>query len=477
MNRPMQTTTPEHTGPRLSGPSPAAPQHKNVQRLLQGPITPTLARLAAPNMVGFLVGSGVMVAEMWFVGQLGTHALAGLALGYPLYMLVMMLSAGALGGAMAAAVARAVGAGLTRKAEDLGWHAIIIAVAVAGFFTGAYLLFGAAFYRLLGGTGNSLAAAIAYSDVVLVGGGAIWLNNTLSSILRGSGDMKTPALGMLGAAALQIPLGGALSLGWGPFPELGIAGVAWAALIAFGASSLYLALRLFSGRSGIRLPLAPPPLRWSLFREILAVGGIASLSPILTVTTVVLLTALVSRFGEAALAGLAIASRLEFLLIPIIFGIGAAMIAMVGANMGAGQLARAHRIGWTGGLAAAAIAGAIGTATALWPGAWAGIFTEAEPVRLAAALYLTVVGPFYAFHGLGLSLYFASQGAGAVAWPVVFTAVRLVVTAGGGYLAVETLEFGFEALPVVVAASMVVLGLGNAAAIYAGAWRRANPAA
>ena len=103
--------------------------------------------------------------------------------------------------------------------------------------------------------------------------------------------------------------------------------------------------------------------------------------------------------------------------------------------------------------------------------------TEAEPVRLAAALYLTVVGPFYAFHGLGLSLYFASQGAGAVAWPVVFTAVRLVVTAGGGYLAVETLELGFEALPVVVAASMVVLGLGNAAAIFAGAWRRANPAA
>lgn len=163
-------------------------------------------------------------------------------------------------------------------------------------------------------------------------------------------------------------------------------------------------------------------------------------------------------------------------MIPIIFGIGAAMIAMVGANMGAGQLARAHCIGWTGGLAAA-IACAIGTATALWPGAWAGIFTEAEPVRLPAALYLTTVGPFYAFHGLCLSLYFAAQGADAVTWPVVFTAVRLVVTAGGGFLAVETFGLGFDALPVVVAASMVVLGLGNAASVYAGAWRRANAAA
>ena len=475
MNRPIQGANLNGDETNRSENAPAPALHRNVERLLAGAIAPTLARLAAPNMIGFLVGSGVMVAEMWFVGQLGTPALAGLALGYPLYMLMMMLSAGALGGAMAAAVARAVGSGQTSKAEDLAWHAIVIAVGAAALFTGAYLLFGPAFYVLLGGTGDSLAAAIAYSNVILVGGAAIWLTNTLSSILRGGGDMKTPALAMLGAAALQIPLGGALALGWGPFPNLGIAGVAWAALIAFGASALFLATRLISGRSGLRLHLVPPALRWGLFREILAVGGVASLSPILTVATVILLTGLVARFGEEALAGLAIASRLEFLLIPIVFGIGAAMIAMVGANIGAGNLDRAHRIGWTGGLAAAAIAGAIGTATALWPDAWASLFTEAEPVRLAATLYLAIVGPFYAFHGLGLSLYFASQGAGTVVWPVVFTAVRLVITAGGGYVAVEILGFGFEALPVIVAASMVVLGLGNAAALYAGAWRRANP--
>ena len=132
---------------------------------------------------------------------------------------------------------RAIGAGLTRKAEDLGWHAIIIAMAVAGLFTGVYLLFGGAFYRLLGGAGDSLAAA------------------------------------------LQIPLGGALALGWGPFPEMGIAGVAWAALIAFGASSLFLAVRLFSGRSGIRLHPVPPALQWGLFREILAVGASPASAP------------------------------------------------------------------------------------------------------------------------------------------------------------------------------------------------------
>jgi Na+-driven multidrug efflux pump len=303
----------------------------------------------------------------------------------------------------------------------------------------------------------------------------MWLANALSSILRGSGDMKTPALAMFLAAALQIPLSAVLTLGWGPIPSLGIAGVAWGALAALAASATFMVYRLSTVSDedgGLRLPLALPRPRWELFREILDVGAVASLSPVLTVATVIILTGLISRFGDAALAGFGIASRLEFLLIPIIFGIGAALIAMVGANIGGGQLARAHRIAWTGGFAAALIAGAIGIVTSLWPEAWAGIFTDTPAVLMAATAYLTIAGPFYAFHGLGLSLYFASQGAGTVIWPVAFTAVRLLVTAGGGFLAVHVFELGFGALPVFVAAGMVVFGLGTAASIYGGAWRR-----
>lgn len=212
MNHTIDIKEREHA---LSEP-PSPHRHRNVERLLHGSIPATLARLAAPNTVAFLVSSAVMVAEMWFVGQLGTTALAGLALGYPMFMLLMMLSAGAMGGAMAAAVARAVGAGDIRRAEDLGWHALVIALIAAALFTFLYLAFGPALYALLGGSGETLAVAIAYSDIALVGGGVIWLANTLSSILRGTGDMKTPAAAMLLAAAIQVPLSGGLALGWGP---------------------------------------------------------------------------------------------------------------------------------------------------------------------------------------------------------------------------------------------------------------------
>ena len=94
---------------------------------------------------------------------------------------------------------------------------------------------------------------------------------------------------------------------------------------------------------------------------------------------------------------------------------------------------------------------------------------------MAATAYLIIVGPFYAFHGLGLSMYFASQGAGTVIWPVVSSALRLLVAAGGGMLAVQAFNSGFEGLLMFVAAGMVVYGVGTALSILLGAWRRAAP--
>ncbi len=458
--------------PEPKRPTGAATPNRNVERLLTGPIGATLWRLAAPNAVGFLVSSGVTVAEIWYVGQLGTQALAGLALGFPMFMLMQMLGAGAMGGAIAASVARAVGADDNTTAEALAWHALVIALAAAALFTLLFLTFGPTIYAALGGGGETLAAALAYSDIVFAGCLIVWMFNTFASLLRGAGDMKSPALAMLLTAAVQVPLSGALSLGWGPFPRLGIAGVAWGALIAMAVATLVMGLRLISGRSGLRLRFAAWRLRVTLFRDILRVGLVAAANPVLTVATVILLTGLVSRYGDAALAGFGIGARLEFVLIPIVFGIGAALIAMVGANIGAGQLTRAHRIGWTGGAAATMIAGAIGTAMALWPEAWAGILTRDAAVFAAAATYLGIVAPFYAFFGLGLSLYFASQGAGAVFWPVAAGAGRLVVAVGGGALAVRWLDAGYDGLLGCVAAGMVVYGLGTALSVLLGAWRR-----
>ncbi len=208
----------------------------------------------------------------------------------------------------------------------------------------------------------------------------------------------------------------------------------------------------------------------ALFRDILKVGLLASLSPILNVLTILCITSLVSRFGPAALAGYGIGARLEFLLIPLIFGIGAALNSMVGVNMGAGKLMRAIRIGWTGAATAGLLSGFIGMVVAVFPSLWVGLYTEDPAVFGASSAYLRFVGSTYAFQGIGLSIYFASQGAGTVIWPVVSTIVRAFVAVGGAAVAVVTLGYGITSLFLLVAAGMLLFGCINASSLWLGAW-------
>ena len=234
--------------------------------------------------------------------------------------------------------------------------------------------------------------------------------------------------------------------------------------------SCALIARLAFGNPLVGLRLRALRLRIQLFQDILRVGLLSSLSPIATVATVLGLTALVARFGDAAIAGYGIGARLEFLLIPMVFGIGTAMTSMVGANIGAGKIKRAEHIGWLGGWAAALLSGSIGLLLAMQPGLWLDIFTDSPMVYSTGAAYLVIVGPLFAFQGFGLANYFASQGAGRVGWPVVATLLRMVLALGGGVLA---LEFGasISGLFACIAISMFVYGTVTAVALRLGAWR------
>src|SRR5262245_40225455 len=189
--------------------------------LLSAPIVPTLVRLAAPGLLLVAFQSMVSIGDTYFVGRLGTAPLAGLALVFPLVMLLQMTSAGAMGGGVSSAISRALGAGDARAARRLVVHALVIAAAMGLGFTLLVLTFGPAIYRPLGGEGESLRAALAYSNVLFAGAIVVWAANTLSSVLRGSGNMVLPAATLVAAATVHVPLSAALVLGLGPFPRLG----------------------------------------------------------------------------------------------------------------------------------------------------------------------------------------------------------------------------------------------------------------
>jgi len=457
------------------GAAPAAPAaaalSPRTRLLLEGPVARTLLWLAAPNVLVMVLQAAVSTLDAVFVGWLGSDALAGVSIVFPLVMLMQTMSAGGMGGGVASAVARALGGGRRADADALVVHAIVVALAMGGAFTLTFELAGPALYHAMGGTDQVLSAAVSYSRVLFGGAVAYWLFNTLGSAIRGSGNMAMPASVMLATGLLYLALSPALILGWGPLPRLGIAGAAAASVFSFGLGSLVLLWFLYSSRSLVRPALRGLGLRRRLFWEILRVGAPGSLNTVLTNLTVVVLTALVGPFGATALAGYGMGARLEYLQIPIVFGLGSGLVTMVGTSVGAGDRARAVRVAWVGAAMAATITGVIGILAALFPLAWLGLFTADPGVLAAGTRYLTIVGPFYGFFGAGLALYFASQGAGRLLWPLCAGFTRLVVAGAGGWLATRWLGGGLSGLYVAMAAALVVLGVMNVAAIHLGAWR------
>jgi putative MATE family efflux protein len=445
--------------------------------LLEGPITATLLRLAAPNVTVMIVQASVGLIETYFIGWLGTNALAGVALVFPPLMLMQMMSAGAMGGGISSAVARALGGGRRADADALAVHALAIAVAFGLFFMVGMLGGGRWIYSAMGGKGASLAAALTYSRIVFAGAVLVWIFNSLANVIRGTGNMMVPAIVTCAGAAVLLPLSPCLIFGWGPFPRLGIAGGATAVLAYYAIGSLALAFYLWSGRCIVRPSVRGLGFRWVLFADILRVGLVAALITVQTNLTIAIVTGIIGRFGTAAIAGYGTGSRLEYLLVPIVFGLGGPLVAMVGTNIGAGQRERALRVAWIGAAVAAGISEAVGLSSAAFPRLWLALF-DTDPAMIdAGTRYLHTVGPFYGFFGLGLALYFASQGAGRLLWPLLANFSRLVIAAGGGLLA-ERLTGDISVVFLAVGAALAAFGLINAAAVAGGSWsdRAAAPA-
>ena len=459
----------EHSSARAA--TAAAKRAARTKLLLEGPIGPTLTRLAAPNVIAMLVTAAMSVAEGAFAGALGVSALAGLALVFPLVMLAQMLSAGSMGGAISSAVARALGAGDPARAGRLVAAAWIIALAAAAIFALLILVFGRPLFAALGGGEEAVEQAMSYAFVAFPAGFALWLCHSTLSVVRGAGNMGFPSLTLLIVSLASIPLAGAFALGWGPAPALGMAGLALGPALAFALGAVVAVAYVLTGRAGI--PVSFSGLRWELFADILRVGVIASLNAAQTVLTITVMVALVGRHGEAALAGYGLGARLEFLMVPVVFGVGAAMTAMVGANIGAGDRARALRVGWTGSLAAAALVGAIGLFFAVFPDLWLGLFLTADDAAAmeAGRGYFCIVAPFYAFFAVGLALYFASQGAGRIVWPVAGSVLRMIVAIGGALAAASLTDLGLTGVYIGVAAGMTVYGAFTMAAIRITRWR------
>jgi putative MATE family efflux protein len=462
------------TAPHAIAPSTALPSPGAARRrlLLEGPIVSTLLRLAVPNVVVNVVLIAVTASvDAHFVGQLDPSALAGLSLVFPLLMLMQQVANSSMGGAIASAVARAIGSGRHEDASALVVHGLVIACGMAAVFASVMLVAGPAMYTLMGGSGPTLAAAVEYSNAIFAGSLAYWMLSTLTSVVRGTGQATVLAVVYIAAEVLHVALVPILVFGIGPVPALGITGAGIATVASFTVSTLLLAWYLVSGRSAVAFSLRGVRLNWRTFHEILRVGAPTSLQPLLNNLMLVLLTGFVCSLGATALAAFGAAVRLEYVLYPLAFGLGVGLLAMVGTNIGAGQPARAARIAWTGAALAAGLTGSIGLFGVMWPDIWIAFFSATPDIHLMAASYLFVAAMAYPFLGIGLALSSAFQAAGRPLWPLLGIASRVLVVGAGGWIVIHMTDTGLVGLAFVSAAGLIVSGTIVAIAFRAGAWR------
>ena len=441
--------------------------------LTTGPVAGPLLRLAMPTILVLVVQTLVGVAEIYFVGKLGLDALAGMSLVFPVFMLMAMMSNGGIGGGVSSAVARAMGGGRQADADALVLHGVVLAVLFGLAFSAAVLGGGDALFRALGGTDGAVRAAVRYGTFVFGGAVIIWIVNLLASALRGAGSVRVPALVTLSGAVIVVPLSPALIFGLGPLPRLGIEGAGVAILVYYALAAVALVAFLRSARSPIRLGRAQ--LEWRLFKDVLGVGALSAFGTVQSNLTVAIFTTLAGGFGTAALAGYGLGARLDYLLIPLLFGLGTATVTMVGANVGAGNIDRARRVAWVAAAIGIAMTETIGLAAALFPSAWLGLFTQDAGAIEIGARYLRIVAPFYGLTGLGMMLYFASQGAKRVLWPVLAGTLRLAIAVGGGWLAVDRFGTDIEVLFAMAAASSIGFGAMVAISTALSSWRPDRP--
>ena len=328
--------------------------------------------------------------------------------------------------------------------------------------------FGPLLYNYASDSATVVQAAQRYATMIFPAITAYWLVNMLCSVLRGSGDMVRPAL-IAATLLLSYTL-----LAWRIIPNEAATLDQSMKSAAFAMAGSYLIALLLAvwciGRNGqpVRFNLAAFQLQ--TLTRILKQGLLAASQSVMTITYAMVTTVLFSRFGTDWLAGFGLAVRLELIMVPVIFGIGSSLIAIVGAYVGAGQRDRAVSIAWRGVLINAVLVGCVGLLLALFPGTWCGLVGSDAHVIEHCSQSLRVVAPTYVFFALGLGCYFGSQGLNTLGYPVIGALLRLLVVTTGLFWV--TSATSINTVLYLVAAAVVVYGAFVTIALKLGPWRR-----
>jgi len=367
-------------------------------KLTEGKIFPQLIKLTIPMMAG-MVGMVVFnLVDTFYIGQLGGEQLAAMGFTFPVIMVLTSISLG-LGMGTSAVISREIGKGSFQNVRHLATNSLLLGVPVVALFALAGFLTIEPLFRLLGAKGTTLGYIKEYMQIWYIGVPFVVIPMIGNNIIRATGDMKTPGLIMVSIAILNSILDPLLIFGLGPFPELGIAGGALATLFS-RAVGMTLAFVILVKREKI-IRFAVPKARelFDSWKKILYIGIPAGLAKLIIPLSMGVVTRLVAGYGDSAVAGLGVATRLEALAMMLLMALSTVLIPFTGQNMGAGlknRVLKALKISYIFSL----LWGAVMFVLFLLTGKFmAGLFNKDPDIIATVVLYLNIVSISYGFQG------------------------------------------------------------------------------
>ncbi|MCX6997990.1 MAG: MATE family efflux transporter [Kiritimatiellaeota bacterium] len=392
--------------------------------LTEGSLLRALHRLATPMLVGAVLSNLHSVINLFWVGRLGPNAVAAVAVGGAIMMLLFPALMGLSTGTVAL-VARAIGAGRRDEAAAAAGQSLTLAL-VLGLLSG--LLgwhYSDACFRLLGAAPELLADGEAYLRVNLLGSFTLFLLIIASAALQGAGDTRTPMWVGLIANGLNIVLDPLLIYGLGPVPALGVRGAALASVIAQALAAVLAVGVLFDGRATLHISWPQCRPRLALAWRILRIGIPGSGQMLSRSLMGAVLMRIVAGCGTAAVAAYGTGLRFHMLILMPAFALGGAAATLVGQNLGAGKPGRARQAAWLATALDVVIMLAVSGLLAAFAPALIRAFNRDPDVVRIGASYLRIVSPFYVFAAFGVIIGRALNGAGDSLAPMIITILSL----------------------------------------------------
>lgn len=396
---------------------------KQDKELTQGPILPKVISLTGPLMVVAILNSTLNLVDMFWVGKLGSDAIAAVAVSGTIMMVLFAVLIGITRGTVAL-VSRYVGAKDAKNADAVASQSITFGVIIALLITLLGLLFTKQLFLILGVSPEVLKAGIGYLRIILMGSITMVLLSFGSAILQAEGDTITPMKFLVVANLINFILDPVLIFGLG-VPRMNTSGAALATVLSQAVPAFLVLMLLSKRRSKVHIHLSQLKLKLTFLKEIIKIGLPASLQMFFRSIMGVVLMGIVATFGTAAVAAYGIGMRLQMIVLMPAFAFGGSAATLVGQNLGAEQPKRAQRSAWTATILDIIIMILVAILFFIFAPHIVGFFVKDEKVISLGTQFLRVTAPFYLFMPLGIVLGQALAGAGDTFFPMLITLLSL----------------------------------------------------